>query len=313
LVNVRFPMRSPAAAIAVLGATLAVAGCGSGSANDGSTRTAALPAPIRRAQHVSTADFPAVQGRTLQAIANTVKAGPKIGLASSVLVPGTQRVAFGVLDADNRFLYGKSAVYVADSPGAKAHGPYLAPADSIVPAPPFLSRTAAADTADIKAVYAAQVPFPAAGRYAVLAVTEVNGELMGAPTQITVRRSSPIPTIGQAPPRISTPTVASVGGDIKKIDTRVPPDDMHKVDFKAVLGKRPVALLFSTPQLCQSRVCGPVTDIALQMEHEFGTGWCSSTTRSTWTTTRTRACGSRCSSSTSARSRGSSWSAPTAG
>ena len=32
----------------------------------------------------------------------------------------------------------------------------------------------------------------------------------------------------------------------------------------AKLGKRPVALLFSTPQLCQSRVCGPVTDIELQ-------------------------------------------------
>jgi hypothetical protein len=31
-----------------------------------------------------------------------------------------------------------------------------------------------------------------------------------------------------------------------------------------------VALLFATPQLCQSRVCGPVTDIALQTEHEFG-------------------------------------------
>lgn len=31
-----------------------------------------------------------------------------------------------------------------------------------------------------------------------------------------------------------------------------------------------MALLFSTPLLCQSRVCGPVTDIAVQLEHEFG-------------------------------------------
>jgi hypothetical protein len=36
------------------------------------------------------------------------------------------------------------------------------------------------------------------------------------------------------------------------------------------VGKKPVALLFSTPQLCQSRVCGPVTDIALQMESKYG-------------------------------------------
>jgi hypothetical protein len=45
---------------------------------------------------------------------------------------------------------------------------------------------------------------------------------------------------------------------------------MHQVSFKDVLGKKPVALLFSTPQLCISRVCGPVTDIAVELEHEFG-------------------------------------------
>ena len=45
---------------------------------------------------------------------------------------------------------------------------------------------------------------------------------------------------------------------------------MHSVSFDQVLGKRPVALLFSTPQLCISRVCGPVTDIAVQLQHQFG-------------------------------------------
>ena len=46
------------------------------------------------------------------------------------------------------------------------------------------------------------------------------------------------------------------------LTTRIPPEQMHSVSFKAVLGKRPIALLVSTPQLCRSRVCGPVTDIA---------------------------------------------------
>lgn len=44
---------------------------------------------------------------------------------------------------------------------------------------------------------------------------------------------------------------------------------MHQANFSEVLGKRPVALLFATPQLCQSRV-GPVTDIELQLEAEYG-------------------------------------------
>jgi hypothetical protein len=44
---------------------------------------------------------------------------------------------------------------------------------------------------------------------------------------------------------------------------------MHAVSFNTVLGKRPIVLLFSTPQFCVSRVCGPVTDIVVQLEHRF--------------------------------------------
>jgi hypothetical protein len=42
------------------------------------------------------------------------------------------------------------------------------------------------------------------------------------------------------------------------------------VSFKDVVGKRPVALVFATPQLCQSRVCGPVVDIAAQLQSVYG-------------------------------------------
>jgi hypothetical protein len=45
---------------------------------------------------------------------------------------------------------------------------------------------------------------------------------------------------------------------------------MHDVDLADVLGKRPVVLLFATPALCQSRVCGPVVDIAEQVKAERG-------------------------------------------
>jgi hypothetical protein len=82
------------------------------------------------------------------------------------------------------------------------------------------------------------------------------------------KSKDPVPDIGQRPPRIHTPTVASVAGDVSKIDTRDPPDDMHKVDFASVLGKKPIVLVFATPALCQSRMCGPVTDMAYQVEHE---------------------------------------------
>ena len=44
---------------------------------------------------------------------------------------------------------------------------------------------------------------------------------------------------------------------------------MHQVDFADALGKKPIVLLFATPLLCQSRVCGPVVDVAAQVKDEY--------------------------------------------
>ncbi len=83
-----------------------------------------------------------------------------------------------------------------------------------------------------------------------------------------MKRDTAIPAVGERPPAIETDTVASARGDIESIDTRVPPaPELHEKSFDDVLGKQPVALLFATPQLCQSRVCGPVVDIARRCIH----------------------------------------------
>ena len=60
-----------------------------------------------------------------------------------------------------------------------------------------------------------------------------------------------------------------MGGDVAQIDTRVPPSTMHEADLADVLGTKPVVLLFATPALCQSRVCGPVVDIAEQVKASY--------------------------------------------
>ena len=61
-----------------------------------------------------------------------------------------------------------------------------------------------------------------------------------------------------------------MGGDLSKITTRIPPDTQNKVDYADVLGKEPIVLLFATPQFCQSRVCGPVVDVAEQVKQLYG-------------------------------------------
>jgi hypothetical protein len=44
---------------------------------------------------------------------------------------------------------------------------------------------------------------------------------------------------------------------------------MHAASLRQLLGRRPVALLFSTPQLCTSRICGPVTDETVDLQRKF--------------------------------------------
>jgi hypothetical protein len=258
-------------------AALAIAACGGGSGG------AAQPKPppgvsqkdfdreLAEASTVRAADFPAAGGRTLQQVADTAVAGNQVGFASSTLTPGDNRLAFGVIDKANAFVYGKTAVYVARSPGAKARGPYPAPADSLLTKPAFRSQNAAVESSPIAQIYAANVPFPKAGSYAVLVVTKQGSKLLGAPAQVDVTAKSRIPNVGDRPPRVSTDTVASAAGNLAAIDTRRPfARELHEVNFKDVLGRKPVALLFATPQLCQSRVCGPVVDIALQMKQQYG-------------------------------------------
>ncbi len=260
---------------------LVLAGCGSneeGPRAPLAESSAELRAQLNDATKSEAADFPATAGRSLQAVADGIGAtGPQVGLAGSVFTPGMNRLAFGVIDPESGFLYGKTAVYVADGPNAKAQGPFPAPADLLVTDPAFRSQTAASEEDIFAAIYQARVPFKDTGKKSILVVTKLNGDklngqLVAAPAQITVtptKRDS-IPRPGDKPPDINTETLASASGNLKLLDTRQPADDMHAVDFADVIGRKPVALLFATPALCESRVCGPVVDIALQLKATYG-------------------------------------------
>jgi hypothetical protein len=259
---------------ALAGLVLAAAGCGGDDepADPVAQVPSGLQQRVRAAQDPQASEFPAAGGKTLQALADEIGGGPELGLAGSVFVAGREnRVAFGVIDSDAGFLYGKTALYVARRPGAKAKGPYVAPADVLVTDAPYRSEQAATGTDPFAAVYAAQVPFSKPGKHVVLAVTLVDGQPVAAPGELRVTSAArdKVPDVGEAAPKVKTDTVASAGGDVEAIDTRRPTSDMH-ADFSKVAGSKPVALLFATPQLCQSRVCGPVVDVALQLRARYG-------------------------------------------
>ena len=86
------------------------------------------------------------------------------------------------------------------------------------------------------------------------------------PTPSLVGQFDP-PDVGDEAPVTDT-DLAADNPDLSAIDTRIPPSSMHDDNLADVLGKQPVVLLFATPQLCQSRICGPVVDVAEQVKRD---------------------------------------------
>jgi hypothetical protein len=220
----------------------------------------------------SEARFPQPSGRSFRDLLGQFPGGPVVAPSVSLLRVGENRFGFGLFDRGNRQIGGlQVALYVAPGLDEAVHGPFVARYERIEVDPEYRSRNTTADPDSARSVYVAPVDFPRRGTYVAGAVAVLNGRLVTAtPAQVRVGESAGVPDVGDRAVRVHTPTVASVGGDIDKIETRIPPDTMHEVDLADALSKkRPVALLFSSPALCESRVCGPVTDVAEQVKSEF--------------------------------------------
>ncbi len=246
---------------AVLAAAIAIAGCG-----DGGGASSAPPM-----EPSNPADFPAANGKTLAELRGDLPAGgPVLAPSVSVLEPGKNRFGFGLFDRSRRQIAdAPAALYVAPAGGGEAEGPFPVAYESLAVKPQFQSEGTAADPDSASSVYVAELPFEKPGDYEILGMVSLDGRLVasdnaGGPVEVTDK--SDVPQVGEQAPKISTPTEASVGGALEEIDTRLPPSTMHDQDFADVVGKRPVMLLFATPALCQSRVCGPVVDVAEEVK-----------------------------------------------
>jgi hypothetical protein len=236
-----------------------VAGCGGSSAKP-------LPPPARAA------DFPSAASQTFQSLSR-LPPGPKLAPSVSLMRVGGNRFGFALYTPDfKQVSNAEVALYTVDVHGQHLAGPYPAHLESLDVAPQYQSQTVAQDPMAAHSVYVAEVPFAHKGRQNVVAVERIGGRLeWGSGVSPSVGAPGP-PDVGQPAIPIHTPTVAQVGrANVSTIDTRQPPaPDLQQVDFASVLGRKPVVLLFATPQLCASRVCGPVTDIEEQVKSEVG-------------------------------------------
>jgi hypothetical protein len=251
------------AAVAALSFLLSACGSTSGSAAGSNSANASQPA-------ATSADFPSAKGKSLLEIKRGLGPGPVLAPTVSILGIGLDRFGFGLFDrARKQIAQTPVALYVERTGSTKVTGPFLAHDLPLTVKPPFQSETVAKDPTAAKSLYVTNIRIPRPGDYAVLGVAKLDGRLVATdPIGARVSASDPVPNVGDQAPRIETPTVQSVGGNVASIDTRTPPDSMHDVNFADAVGKKPVILLFATPALCQSRVCGPVVDIAEELKSE---------------------------------------------
>jgi hypothetical protein len=292
------PRRHATSAFACLFAAAAFAtGCGGGS--DSSTATggtaASKPAPPKSA-------FPKTEGRSLGEIVKSADSHAELVVSPAALAfyKGENRYPFGVFHADRSQVDdAEIALYVARVPHAEpsaggvakngkekkgavararnealeqpAMGPYPAAIESLATEPAFRAQTTADDPDAASVVYTTDVNFPSNGEWRIVALIKQGNEIVATLLpSASVGQFKGIPKVGEEAPKIHTPTPADVGGDLAKITTRIPPDTQNRVDYADALGKEPIFLLFATPQFCQSRVCGPVVDVAEQVKEQYG-------------------------------------------
>lgn len=257
-----------AAVLSLFLAAIVISGCGGGDDDAQEPEPAEATAP----QALRAAGFPKPSNRSMREVLRRMRQGPLLASTVTVLEPGRNRFGFGLFDRGNRQIGDiKVGLYYSRGLDETAHGPVGVRWEQLEVEPKFRSKQTVDDPDAARSVYVADLNLPAPGGYLISAVAELGNRLVAtSPTQVTVIRDRDVPKVGDRAIRVHTPTRESVGGNIKSIETRVPPDTMHEVDLADSLdNQRPVLLIFSTPAFCKSRVCGPVTDIAEEVKAEY--------------------------------------------
>ena len=115
--------------------------------------------------------------------------------------------------------------------------------------------------------------FPVTHRFAASGIHEAQvdhgGRTLTAAINVNDPNGLPMPFEGKPLLSVPTPTAADHRG-VEPICTADPVCPLHDVSLDAALAqKRPVALLFSTPARCKSRLCGPVLQNLLAYHGQF--------------------------------------------
>jgi hypothetical protein len=232
--------------LVVLALAALTAGCSSSTSSEGSAPKAGTLAALWKASKQSVALIP----------------------GTNDYAPGTIRVSFLVVDSRAKLIATPTArVWLARS----------------LDSPPFQQTVARLEDvgvpgvstgADSPTIYVAHLRVPTAGKYVVLARPIGGSVSIGGIRDLLVRSHSVSPAVGTRAYPSQTPTIASTGGNFRKLTTRVPPDRaLLRYSIADSLRKQiPFVVTFATPRYCSSRVCGPVVDVVDGVRRQMGAG-----------------------------------------
>jgi hypothetical protein len=206
-----------------------------------------------------------------------VAVGPPSRFITGLLVEDNRLVSFGQVKL--RFAY----CGTKDAPKRGAFGSVVQADFLALPpalgetAPPVRDGPVAGPASQGRGVYAAPVSFDQAGFWRM----EVTADLVGEGTQtgvadFEVLAKHQVPAPGDTAIATENLTMTSVDAPKEAIDSRastdegIPDAELHQTSIaKALSEHRPVLVVFSTPVYCQSRFCGPITDMVAGLARDY--------------------------------------------
>ncbi len=172
--------------------------------------------------------------------------------------PGKNRISFALGTEQGGVISGGSPqVYLSPSASARAEGP--------VPAT-WYEFTGYEKTGDhspkspFPGTYALEVDTPSTGNWQMLVLVQGSGGTGAGVASFPVNEERLPAAVGTRAVSTRTP-VATTRAKLERICTRQPPDRMHSISLDAALESgKPTVVVFATPLLCESKLCGPVVD-----------------------------------------------------
>jgi hypothetical protein len=177
-------------------------------------------------------------------------------LASSERLVGKSRLLFALVDDQNQ--------PIANEDLQVEIGFFDLCADPATPTE-ILTPTFAWGITGLSGFYAVTPTFERPGTWgaAVAVVDPATGKADGAKLQFSVAEDGSTPRVGERAPSVATPTLADVGGDVRRLSTDPEPEPaFHETSLAdALAAGEPFLLGFITPAFCTSAQCGPTIDV----------------------------------------------------